>query len=109
MKTFKTKVYISIITAIAALIVIYSFYTNPPKDQNKINEMIGFIFLALLAGVSLLFKKKEYMFGFKHNGIFDQRGLFKNYEKNSAMIFHWGSSDSFADGNDYYLGIYVII
>lgn len=58
----------------------------------------------------LMMKKKEVMHGYQTIGSSHPRGIEKEYSNGpSVQIFHWGSHDFAADGNDSYLGIFGLI
>ena len=69
--------------------------------------LIGIILFILFFYYSL--KPKDIGLGFKTFRVGSQHGVQKQYGTTQVKIFHWGSNDWTADGNDSYLGIYCLI
>lgn len=106
----KAIVLISITIALSLALVVANLFQKLNNGSSEYNSEIGFIALLILLFVEwFILRKKEFKFGYKHFGIYHQRGIKKEYKNVEVKFFNWGSSDPSADGNDSYFGIYGLM
>ena len=67
------------------------------------------ILILVIIGFYYMLKPKDVGMGYKTFNDGSQHGIQKHYADTHVKIFHWGSNDWTADGNDNYLGIYCLI